>query len=80
MTNLTLSEIAINSASPIYIRLRNADGLTCHNVGVAPVSAGTPSQGHVFDNEGGLQAIEGCDVSPTVIAPEGNAGPPPAEQ
>ena len=78
IANLTLGDIAINSAAPVYIRLRNVDGLTCQNVGVTPVSVSTPSQGHVFDNEGGLQAIEGCDVSPTVIAPEGNAGIPQA--
>lgn len=76
IANLTLNNIAINGAAPLYIRLRNVDGLTCKNVGVAPVSVGGLSQGHVFDNEGGLQAIQGCDVSPTVIAPVGNAGTP----
>ena len=80
IASLTLRDVAINSAAPVYIRLRNVDGLTCQNVGVAPVSASTPSQGHVFDNEGGLQAIEGCDVSPVVIAPEGNAGTPQVGQ
>jgi polygalacturonase len=74
--NLTLENIMLNSSAPNYIRLRNVNGLTCRNVGVAPVSVTTPSQGHVFDNESGLQNINGCDVSPMVIAPEGNAGTP----
>jgi polygalacturonase len=66
---ISLNRISIYSAngSGIYIRLRNVDQITCSNVTVGPLSPALPSLGHIFDNEGGLSNLVGCDVPPPTM-------------
>jgi polygalacturonase len=66
---VVLKRISIASAngSGIYTRLRNVDQITCSNVTLAPLNLGLPSLGHIFDNEGGLSNLTGCDVPPPTM-------------
>jgi polygalacturonase len=66
MLRVTLKRISISSAnaSGTFMRLRNAVQLTCSNVTVTPLNPAAPSLGHIFDNEGGLSNLTGCDVPP----------------
>jgi polygalacturonase len=66
---VVLKRISISSAngSGIYIRLRNVDQITCSNVTLTPLNLGLPSLGHIFDNEGGLSNLTGCDVPPPTM-------------
>jgi polygalacturonase len=63
---VTLKGISISSANAkgTFMRLRNADQLTCSKVTVTPLTPNPPSLGHIFDNEGGLSNLTGCDVPP----------------
>ena len=47
-----------------FMRLRNADQITCSQVTVTPLNPNPPSLGHIFDNESGLSNLFGCDVPP----------------
>ncbi len=63
--NIKLNNIHISAAAPTFMRLRNVDHLSCSNVVITPLNAGPPNDGHMFDDEGGLTNISGCDVDPT---------------
>ena len=47
-----------------FMRLRNADQITCSQVTVTPLNPNPPGLGHTFDNESGLSNLFGCDVPP----------------
>jgi polygalacturonase len=66
---VVLNRISISSASSsgIFTRLRNVDQLTCSNVALTPLNPALPSLGHIFDNEGGLSNLSGCDVPPPTM-------------
>ncbi|CCE09491.1 conserved exported hypothetical protein [Bradyrhizobium sp. STM 3843] len=63
---IALNRVSITSAnaSGIFMRLRNITGLTCNAVTLTPLNPAAPASGHIFDNEGGLSDLNGCDVPP----------------